>query len=63
MLLCAAAGVVAWRAHARVPEADGEAERERAELMAHVAVGAAVLFVLGVMGQWLAVFMVNPKVD
>ena len=66
-LLCAGCGWAAWRTYRnatshRTPDMN-EVETERVRLMAHLGLWGTVLFILGIAGQWAAIFMVNPKVD
>jgi hypothetical protein len=65
--LCVAAGWWAWRTYRRAVSASGpkleEVEEERVHFTAHVALWGTLLFLLGLLAQWLALFMIDPKVD
>lgn len=67
ILLCALVGWLTWRTHRNIREArpasEDLAEAERVEFMSHVAAAVTVLFILGVLGQWVALLMIDPSVD
>lgn len=65
--LCAIAGLLAWRTfrsvcQAATAAADG-AEVDRVRLMSHIGWSGTVLFILGIVAQWVAIYMINPAVD
>ncbi|HYE20203.1 MAG TPA: hypothetical protein VEA69_17275 [Tepidisphaeraceae bacterium] len=65
--LGASAGWLAWRTYRRALAADTpeleDVEAERLHFTAHMALWTAALFVLGLVAQWVAVFMIDPKID
>jgi len=67
LVLCAMVGWLAWRTHRGLKQDatpdQNEVENERVRLMADMGLWGTALFVLGIFGQWLAVFMVMPTVD
>jgi disulfide bond formation protein DsbB len=67
LLLCAAAVRLAWRTYRRAPSDATprleEVEEERVHFTMHMAFWASVLFLLGLLAQWLAVFMIDPRID
>jgi hypothetical protein len=67
LLLCFIAGIWSWRSYRgaysdKTPELE-EVEEERLRMTAHLAHWGTALFILGIIAQWVAVFMIDPAID
>ena len=66
-ILCLIGGYFAWRTYRSLSREKtaplDSAEDDRVRMMAHLGWSGTLLFILGIVAQWVAIAMINPAVD